>query len=192
MRCFYNFILNGFSNTYLIGPDEGGDAILVDPGELNIKLFNLIEDNDFYIRHILITHNDNPHTEGIKTILKIYDASIYCNSSRIGNIDTVKVTEGSEFTISGFRVKAVKAPDLLTDSILYKIDNMLFTGDILGAGRISKKLKNLPKEDIAGYIRNNLLCLDDNTLVFPGHGPPSTMKVERMFNPDIKEILDNP
>ncbi len=74
MRCFYNFILNGFSNTYIIGPDGEGDAIIIDPGELNIKLFKLIEDNNFYIKHILITHDDSPHTEGIRSLLKIYDS----------------------------------------------------------------------------------------------------------------------
>ncbi len=190
MRCFYNFILNGFSNTYLIGPDSGGDAILVDPGELNIKLFKLIEDNNFYVKHILVTHNDFPHTEGIKTLLKIYDAAVYSNLKEIDGIKTVPVCHGMEFDISGFNIRVIKAPDSAMDSILYRIDNMLFTGDVLGAGRISKKLKNNNNSNIRDYFIKHLLSMDDNTLIFPGHGPPSTLKVERMFNPDIKDILE--
>ena len=190
MRCFYNFILNGFSNTYLKGPDEGGDAILVDPGELSLKLFKLIEDNNFYIRHILVTHDDSPHTEGIKTLLKIYDADIYSKSKEIDGIKTVKVSGSMKFTISGFNVTVINAPGISPDSILYRIDNMLFTGDVLGAGRISKKLKNSRDSELHSYFAQQLLRMDDNTLIFPGHGPPSTMKVEKLFNPDIKDILE--
>ena len=49
MRCYINFSLSGFSNTYIVGPDGPGDALIIDPGEMNVKLLNLIENNNFYI-----------------------------------------------------------------------------------------------------------------------------------------------
>lgn len=190
MRCFYNFTLNGFSNTYLLGPDEGGDAILIDPGELNIKLFKLIEDNDFYIKHILVTHNDSPHIGGIKTLLKIYNSDIYSKSPEILKIPTKLVSDGMSFELSGFNVFIIDAPSFSSDSVLYKIENMLFTGDVLGAGRVSKVIMEKMNDDIRESIKLRLLNLEDNTLIFPGHGPPSTIKVEKRFNPDIKDILE--
>ena len=190
MRCFYNFILNGFSNTYLIGPDEGGDAILVDPGELNSKLFKLIEMNDLYIRHVLITHNDAPHIGGIKTLTKIYDIDIYSKSSEILGIPTKQVHDGMRFEIAGFPVSVIDAPAFAEDSVLFKIENMLFTGDVLGAGRLSKIIMQSVHKELRESVKSKLLSLNDKTLVFPGHGSPSTLKVEKMFNPDIKDILE--
>ncbi len=190
MRCFYNFILNGFSNTYIVGPDASGEAIIVDPGELNIKLFKLIEDNDFYIKHILITHDDSPHTEGIRSLLKIYDAKVYSNSGEIHDIKTVRVKAGMELNLSGFKVKVLGVPEPLTNSILFKIQNILFTGDSIGAGRLNKKLTSLERDKLKLYLEKHLLYMDNNTIILPGHGPPSTLKAERMFNPDITDILE--
>ncbi len=190
MRCFYNFTLNGFSNTYLIGPDTGGDAILVDPGELNIKLFKLIEDNDFYIRHVLITHNDAPHIGGLKTLKKIYDIDIYSKSKEILGIPVKSVHDGMHFTISGFNVTVIDTPAFSNDSVLFKIDDMLFTGDVIGAGRLSKVIMQNTNDELRETLKTKLLQFKDATLIFPGHGPPSTLKAEKMFNPDIQDILE--
>lgn len=190
MRCFYNFTLNGFSNTYLVGPDGDGDALIVDPGEVNIKLFKLIEDNGFYIRHILVTHNDQPHIGGIKTLLKIYNADIVSKSEQIMKIKTRQISDGEKLDLSGFTVKVIDTPAFSEDSVLFHVDNILFTGDVLGAGRISRKIKQNSGDSLTESIKIKLLSMDDNTLIFPGHGPPSTMIVEKMFNPDVKDILE--
>ncbi len=190
MRCFYNFTLNGFSNTYVVGPDDGGDALIIDPGEVNIKLFKLIEDNGFSIRHILVTHNDRPHIGGIKTLLKIYTADIVSKSSQILGIQTRQISDGEKLDLSGFTVTVVDTPSFAEDSVLFHIDNMLFTGDVLGAGRISWKIKQNSGDSLKESMKTKLLTMDDNTLIFPGHGPPSTILVEKMFNPDVKDILE--
>ena len=54
MKLFNHFAAVGFSNTYLVGGDNEKDAILIDPGVMDVPLLNLIEDNGYYIRHILI------------------------------------------------------------------------------------------------------------------------------------------
>ncbi len=190
MRCFYNFTLNGFSNTYLVGPDEGGDALLIDPGELNIKLFKLIENNNFYIRHVLITHNDAPHTGGIRTLKKIYDLDIFSKSCEITGLPVNTVHDGMKLNISGFPVTVIDTPAFAEDSVLFKIENMLFTGDVLGAGRLSRTIMKNVNNELRETVKRKLLQLDEATLIFPGHGPPSTLKVEIMFNPDIQNILE--
>jgi len=189
MRCFYNFTLNGFSNTYIVGPDAGGDALIIDPGEVNIKLFKLIEDNGFSIRHILVTHNDQPHIGGIKTLLKIYNADIVSKSPQVLGIQTRQISDGEKLDLSGFTVTVIDTPAFAEDSVLLHIDNMLFTGDVLGAGRINWKIKQNSGNSLKESIKIKLLSIDDNTLIFPGHGPPTTMIVEKMFNPDVKDIL---
>ncbi len=189
MRCFYNFTLNGFSNTYVVGPDSGGDALLIDPGELDQKLFTLIEENDLYVRHVLVTHNDTPHTGGIKTLKKIFDLDIYSKSKEICGFPVHMVRDGMHFEISGFPVSVIDAPSFADDSVLFKIENMLFTGDVLGAGRLSKVIMKHKNRDLREAVKTKLLHLPDTTLIFPGHGPPSTLAAEKKFNPDIQDIL---
>ena len=55
MKLFYHFIATGFTNAYLLGPDEPGDAVLIDPGGFDVDLLSLIESHGYYIRSILIT-----------------------------------------------------------------------------------------------------------------------------------------
>ena len=69
----------------------------------------------------------------------------------------------------------------------YKIESALFTGDTLQSGYISQTNALVEKELLIGEIKEKLLTLDDNTLVFPGHGPLSKIRIEKMFNQDILE-----
>ncbi len=185
MRCFINFSLTGFSNCYLIGPDKGGDAIVVDPGEMNIKLLNLIEDNDFYIKHILITHNHKPHVGGIRTLLKIYDAEIYCSSENILGYASNRILPESTLNLSGIEVKVMVFSGHTKDSLVYKVGEMLFTGDTLGAGSIGEEENKETISAISKSISEGINEMDDSILVFPSHGPPSTIKAEKDFNPEL-------
>ena len=81
MKLYFHFAVFGFSNTYLIGNEDGGDAILVDPGVMDIELLRLIESNNFHIKHILITHSHTAHISGLETLKKIYDFQIYSKNS---------------------------------------------------------------------------------------------------------------
>ncbi|MCK5153137.1 MAG: MBL fold metallo-hydrolase, partial [Spirochaetales bacterium] len=125
MRCFINFSLTGFSNCYLMGPDDGGDAIIIDPGEMNIKLLNLIEDSNFFIKHILITHNHKPHIGGIKTLLKIYDAEIYSSSKNILGYPANIISPDTILNLSGIEVKVMEFSGHTEDSLVYKVGEML-------------------------------------------------------------------
>lgn len=185
MRCFINFSLTGFSNTYLLGSDGEGDALLIDPGEMNIKLLKLIEQNGFYIRHILVTHNHRPHINGIRTLLKIYDAEIYSASDRILTFPSNVIVENSFLNLSGIDVEVMKFSGHSKDSLVYKIGKMLFTGDTLRAGNLGQDENKESMDMIRKSVATNLKKLDDSILVFPGHGPPSTVRAEKDFNPEF-------
>ena len=185
MRCFINFSLTGFSNSYLIGPDEGGEAIIIDPGEMNIKLLKLIEDNDFYIRHILVTHNHKANISGIRTLLKIYDAEIYSASDQILTFPSNVIVPESFLNLSGIDVEVMEFSGHSKDSLVYRIGKMLFTGDTLGAGNLGDNENKETMEIISKSVSTKIKDMDDSILVFPGHGPPSTIKAEKDFNPEL-------
>ncbi len=80
-------------------------------------------------------------------------------------------------------------PGHSNDSIVFIIDKAMFTGDVLLSGRIGKTDSKLSHSLLLRSIKEQLLPLDDRMLIFPGHGAPSTLKIEKMFNEDIIEDM---
>ena len=186
MRLFPHFSFLDFSNSYLIGPDQGGVAVLIDPGIFDAGLLRLIEDNNYYVRYVLVTHAHGSHTRGLKTLLKIYDAQIFAFNPLIQNFPTVEVREGKQQHIGEFLFEIIETPGHSDDSLCFKLNQFLFTGDTLTAGSMSKNL-GYAKDTLISTIKKKLLTLDADTLIFPGHGPPSRIAIEREFNPCLQE-----
>ena len=186
MKLFFHFVLSNFSNTYLLGPVEGGNAIIIDPGVMDLPLLNLIEHNNFYIKHILVTHNHASHVNGIKTIKKIYDAEIYSNMELPFKSDYTQINDGDKLLLDNLEVNIINVPGHSIDSMIFKINNMLFTGDVLLAGDIDQELTSAHLSLLKEKIIEKIFSMEDDVLIFPGHGCPSTLKAEKYFNPYLK------
>ena len=152
---------------------------------MNIKLLRLIEGNDFYIRHILVTHNHMTHIGGIRTLLKIYDADIYSASEHILTYPSNIITPDSFLNLSGIEVAVMEFAGHSEDSLVYRIEKMLFTGDTLCAGNLGHEETKETMKLISKSVSTKIKDIDDSMLVFPGHGPPSTIKAEKDFNPEL-------
>ncbi len=191
MKLFFHFAVVGFANTYLLGPEEGGEALLIDPGTMDAGLLNLIEGNGYYVRAILLTHNHPSHIQGIKTLMKIYDAEIYSHASHVYNHPSNALKDGDAFTACGIDVEAISIPGHSADSLVYHIGGMIFTGDVLAAGRVGTTNDSYTRALLLRSISEKLFHLPDSTLIFPGHGPPSSLKAEKMYSPDLQLITEN-
>ena len=183
MKLFFHFSVAGFSNTYLLGDDDGGDAILVDPGAINVSLLEMIEGNDFYIRSVLVTHVHSSHVLGIKTLKRIYDFDIYANTASIFNFPCKYIQGGEEFEISNTSVKAIDVAGHSGDSLVFNIDHLLFTGDVIGGGRIGITKSAFARSLLINSIREKILTLEGDYLILSGHGAPSTVQAELSLNP---------
>lgn len=189
MKVFFHFAVTGFSNTYLIGPEGPGDAILVDPGILDTALLKLIEDHRYYVRSILVTHAHESHVHGIKTLLKVYNADIYASTHRVLECPCEIVMDGQTLELSGFRVQVIGVPGHSSDSVAYRVEDILFTGDTLAAGTIGPTPNGYARALLVQNIKDKLLTLPENLTVLPGHGPPTSIAVERLHNPALRETL---
>jgi hydroxyacylglutathione hydrolase len=183
MQFYCYFSVKGFSNAYIIGPDEGGDAILIDPGSFDVPLLDIIEQNGLYVKYVLLTHSHDSHILGIKTLVKIYDVKIYSGSHLILDQRAEKIREGDKLKLGDFTCEVMETPGHSGDSVVFKINNLLFTGDTLFAGSIGSTPDNYARELIVSIIHEKILCLDDEYFIFPGHGPPSKVGIERILNP---------
>ncbi len=186
MKIFSHFSLTEYSNTYLVGPENGGDAILIDPGHIDLAMIDRIEKNRFRVTHVLVTHRHPSHTQGIGTLMKIYHPTIYAGSpSSFDHAQVKPLYDRMIFNISGVSVEAMQIPGHSIDSYVFKIGNALFTGDVLHAGRIGSTNGVLEKALLLRGIKQRLLTLDERYVIFPGHGTLSTIKIEKLFNMDL-------
>jgi glyoxylase-like metal-dependent hydrolase (beta-lactamase superfamily II) len=179
----------GFSNTYLIGPDSGGDAVLVDPGVFDAPLLEAVEKNLLYVRSILITHAHNAHINGIRSLLKVYDAEIYANQPSVLDFPAHRVQEGNVLPLGGLSVRVIETPGHSIDSLCFLVGHVVFTGDTLSAGNVGTTRDGYARGLLLESVRRKLLSLGDEVLLFPGHGPPTKVGIEKLYNPLLGEKL---
>ena len=182
MKLYQHYSLYGFANVYLVGNDETREAIVVDPSEMNAALLGQIEKGGYDLRAVLVTHNHGHHVRGLKTLLKIYDATVYAANAQVGGFPCRAVRDGESFPACGLTVDAYSVPGHSPDSMVYRIDRLLFTGDALHAGLIGRTLSPYNAVVLAERLRARILDQADDCVILPGHGPPSTVGTERRYN----------
>jgi len=187
MKIYYHYSLEGFSNGYLVGNEKTGEALIVDPGVMNRELLEHIEKNRFRIDAVLITHNHVSHHRGLQTLLRIYNPKVYAADAELNGKRTILLQGDGTFAAAGFAVRYLAAPGHSPDSLMYQIEQTLFTGDSLSAGRLGGTNNVYGTRNLKTHLKNKMLNQDDATIILPGHGPPSTIGAERLFNFELMQ-----
>jgi glyoxylase-like metal-dependent hydrolase (beta-lactamase superfamily II) len=202
MKLFFHYCPFGFSNCYILGTDfseaaaghpgkgRSGkaayrEAIIVDPGSMDEQILGSIEDNEYKLKAVLITHDHVNHVHGLKTLKRIYNAEIYAVNHVILEHKTNLVRDGDSIKIGPFRVEVISIPGHSADSAVFMIDNLLFTGDVLTAGLVGRTASTYGAAVQMRALRSRILSLPGDYTILPGHGPPSTLEAERKFNAGI-------
>jgi hydroxyacylglutathione hydrolase len=189
LKVLFHFSFGTYSNTYVVGDEDGGDAIIIDPGKIDTSLIDKIESNNYTISSVLLTHRHRAHTEGLHTLLKIYTPTIYAGSSSFYDYPVQEVTDTEILTLGNIEVEAIHLPGHTIDSFVYRIGSTLFTGDALHASKIGSTRGVTEKALLLKGIKEKLLTLDERFLVCPGHGTLSALKIEKLFNHDLIEAV---
>lgn len=182
MKLYHHYSLYGFSNVYLLGNDETREAFIVDPAEMNASLLSHIEKNGYALRSVFVTHNHSHHVRGLKTLLKIYDTRIYAANAQVLGFPCTPLRDGDIVDTCGFKVEVYSLPGHSPDSLAFFANGLIFTGDALHAGLIGKTLSSYNTTTLLTRLRTNILDQADECIILPGHGPPSTVLTERLFN----------
>ena len=201
MKLHFHYCPQGFSNCYLLGTDPPAEetvsqiepaslqeAIIIDPGMMDSNLLNLIEENQYSLRAVLITHDHPHHVRGLKTILRIYNTEIFAMNPVIGEYHTTLVRDGDVVNIGPFTTEVFSIPGHSADSTVFKIDRLLFTGDALTAGLMGNTASSYAAANQVSALRKKILSLPGDYTILPGHGPPSSLEAERRFNLDLNSF----
>jgi glyoxylase-like metal-dependent hydrolase (beta-lactamase superfamily II) len=190
MKLFFQYCSYGFSNCYVLGAEESdmaqpNAAIIIDPGSMEKVTLETIENNNFNLKAVLITHDHLAHVKGLRTLLRIYNADVFAVNHSIMDHKTTMIKDGDKINIAGVTVEVISIPGHSADSVVYKIGNMLFTGDVLTAGLVGRTASAYGAATQMNKLNSRLLSIPGDYIVLPGHGPPTTLEAERRFNSDI-------
>ena len=190
MKLFFQYCSFGFSNCYILGEEKAGKgrqnaAIIVDPGNMESVTLETIENNNLELKAVLITHDHFSHVRGLRTLERIYNVEVFAVNHSIMDHKTTMVKDGDKLKIAGFSIEVISIPGHSSDSVVYRFDTLLFTGDVLTAGLVGSTASAYGSTTQMNKLRSRLLSLPGDYVVLPGHGPPSTLEAERRFNADI-------
>ena len=181
-----HFAVGGFATCYLIGPDAGGYSVLVDPGYLNAALVGHIEQRDLPPSAVMLTHTHPSHCAGAGAIQKVFGAEIYA-AAAVAELPTTLVAGGQTLRIGALTFEVLSTPGHSEDSVCYALPPVIFTGDTLAAGAIGSAANAEGRATLRRSVRERLLSRGDHEVVLPGHGPPTTIGIERRFNVHLRD-----
>lgn len=190
MKVYFYLNVAGFSNCYIVVNERTDEALMIDPGKVTSPMIELLERGGYKLCAILVTHNHGSHVHGIKTLTKIYSPKVYGADSNIAasfsSSSAMHVLIGDgRIRIAGLTIEHIAIPGHTIDSIMYKIGNIIFTGDAISAGSIGRTSSSYSANILRDNILKKVLLQNNNTILMPGHGPPTTVGCERAYNSGI-------
>lgn len=185
MKLYFHLNLEGFSNCYVIVNEKSREAIIIDPGQITTEIINHIETGGYKLTGVLISHNHGSHVAGLATLRKIYNPQVFAADWEVAGNDTNVLKDDGVVQVAGLDVEYFSLPGHTNDSMVYKVGNVLFTGDSLSACRIGSTNSKFSERTLVKNIKQKILSQTDDTVIMPGHGPPSTVGAEREFNPKL-------
>ncbi|MCQ2611633.1 MAG: MBL fold metallo-hydrolase [Treponema sp.] len=191
MKIYYYLNIQGFSNCYLVTNEITKEAILIDPGKITPYIIEQIESDKYNLVAVLVTHNHGSHVDGLKTLLKIYNPKIYAADWEVAGKNTIVLRDEGVVEIAGLSVAYTSLPGHTPDSMIYKIGRVIFTGDVISAGGIGSTNNKYSEKTLITNVQTKILSQQEDTILMPGHGPPTTVGAERLFNLGINPPVDD-
>ena len=201
------------TNCYLLGDEQSRQAVVIDPGAEGGRICGRIRDLGLDLSAILITHAHSDHTMAAWTLKEQLGGEIYLNpedkptllevifglASRFlpevrpvspGQVDR-KLSQGDQLQFGSLHIEVLATPGHTPGHVAFYLSDagMLFSGDTVFAGSIGRTdFAGGSFEQLMESIRNRILTLPDDTFIYPGHGPRTTVGRERKHNPFFRNM----
>ncbi len=174
-------------NCYIVGCKETKKAVVIDPGGDVPRIVTGLVDRGLVLAYILNTHGHWDHTGGVEEIKKITRAPWLIHAADAGGGNGKPdgfLEEGQTVSFGTYALKVLHTPGHSPGSVCFFSPGVVFTGDTLFAGSIGRT--DLPGGNYEGLldgVRKKLFCMEEDTRVYPGHGPATTIGQEKHHNP---------
>jgi glyoxylase-like metal-dependent hydrolase (beta-lactamase superfamily II) len=192
------------ANCYIAGDEKEKTGIIIDPGGDAGKIISEIGNLGLKIEKIVLTHGHGDHIGAANELKAATGAEIAIHGDDVAvmkdkslyemfwldynpvNQPDILLKDGDILEIGELKFKVIHTPGHSRGSICLLVDGILFSGDTLFNGSIGRT--DLARwggdyNTIIKSIKTKLLTLDDDIIVYPGHGPKTAIGTERRGNP---------
>lgn len=190
-------------NCYVLGCEETREGLVLDPGGDPEKILAVVSRLGLKIQKVVNTHGHFDHVGGNLAIMEALGVGLLIHELDMPMLDRADDTalkyglravnsppptgflrEGEPIGFGTCHFKVLHTPGHTPGGCSLHGEGVVFTGDTLFAESVGRTdFPGGSAEALGRSIREKLLTLPDNTIVYPGHGPATTVGHERLYNP---------
>jgi glyoxylase-like metal-dependent hydrolase (beta-lactamase superfamily II) len=195
-------------NCFIAYDEDSLEALVVDPGDEAEKIIRLIEARKLKVSHIVCTHAHFDHigavsklkeATGAPVIIQKEDFELYMRADKQAVLwgfqiekqppePDMYVVEGDEICVGRFRFKVLHTPGHSPGGICLYGEGVIFTGDTIFAGSVGRTdFFGGSNADLKKSF-SRIISLPPETRIFSGHGPLTTVKMEKESNFFVQEL----
>jgi hydroxyacylglutathione hydrolase len=195
-------------NCYIMGDEGSGVGAIIDPGDEAARIAMAVEETNLEIGSIIVTHAHIDHVGAVVALVDEYACPVLMHAEsepllkglptqammmglRFGKVPTVdRYVEDEEILeVGSLRLRSLYTPGHAPGHLAFYVEDegLVLSGDALFAGSVGRvDLPGGSMEVLMRSIEERLLTLPNETAVYPGHGPRTTIGNERVTNPFLQ------
>jgi hydroxyacylglutathione hydrolase len=195
-------------NSYIIGDEDSGAGVVVDPGDEAARIALAVEQTDLEVGSIIVTHAHIDHVGAVAALADEYACPVLMHAEsepmlmqlptqammmglKFGKVPAVDrhISDGEVLEVGKLRLHSLYTPGHAPGHLAFYIEDegVVLSGDALFAGSVGRvDLPGGSMEVLMRSIEERLLTLPDETWVYPGHGPRTSIGNERTSNPFLQ------
>lgn len=193
------------TNCYIVWDEETMEGVVFDPGADAKSIYAIIDEHKIHVKYILLTHTHYDHTGGVKELYELLNEEAIIavhkdeyhaflsdernHSEKLFFKNQLELASES-ISVGNIIFDLIIVPGHTVASVCFYSakEHLLIAGDTLFYHTIgTNRTYNGPSMDLVHNITSSLLVLPDETIVYPGHGPSTSILEERTKNPYLSD-----